>query len=121
MRITSFVPTTRALSGVVAEVLLAGAAPGGVAAASDPPACGRHVTHDVRLRADLACAGDGLIIDADGVTVDLAGHRLTGSGSGSGITVAAHSQVGVRRGTIAGFGDGVALLAGATSPAGIRL
>ena len=41
---------------------------------------------DVRLDADLRnCAGVGLVIAADGVTVDLGGHTIDGTGRGTGI------------------------------------
>jgi hypothetical protein len=53
-----------------------------------------------------------LIVNADGLTVDLGGHRLTGAGLGSGVTVLARSRISIRNGTIARFGNGVSLLSG---------
>jgi hypothetical protein len=51
-------------------------------ASARPPAnasCGQTLTHSVRLTADLAnCPGGGLIIGADGITVDLNGHTIDG-------------------------------------------
>ncbi|MGW0484367.1 right-handed parallel beta-helix repeat-containing protein [Nonomuraea sp. NPDC003214] len=70
-------------------------------------ACGDVVTADVTLDADLNCAGGGLVIGADGVVVDLAGHTVTGSGAGRGIDVAGHAGVTVRDGAISGFTYGI--------------
>ncbi|MET7422478.1 hypothetical protein [Dactylosporangium sp. NPDC005555] len=53
------------------------------------------LTVDTRLRNDLTCTGDGLIIGADGITVDLSGHTLRGSGTGAGITMAGRRAVKV--------------------------
>ena len=49
--------------------------------------CGERVTEDVRLDSDLRdCRGVGLVIvAADGVTVDLGGHTIDGTGRGTGI------------------------------------
>lgn len=49
-------------------------APAGASAQS----CGQ-VTVSVTLTADLDCSSTGLVVAADGITIDLAGHRLTGS------------------------------------------
>ncbi len=47
------------------------------------PHCGSVVTRDVTLHAHLThCSGHGLIIGADGVTVDLNGFTMGGSGIG---------------------------------------
>lgn len=48
--------------------------------------CGDVITHDVRLDADLTnCSGDGLVVGAANVTIDLNGHTISGMGSGWGI------------------------------------
>ena len=48
--------------------------------------CGERVTEDVRLDSDLRdCPGVGLLIAAEGVTVDLGGHMIDGTGRGTGI------------------------------------
>jgi hypothetical protein len=88
------------------------AAPGSPAAAT-PSAltCGTVVTTDVRLTADLLdCPGSGLVVGAPGVTIDLAGHVIDGTGSGAGIDNAAgHDDVRIRRGTVRDFVFGVVL------------
>ena len=64
-----------------------------------------------RLRQDIRLKGTGaaIIIGADEVTLDLAGHVLTGPGGkqGTGIMVDGRRNVSVRNGTLHGFGFGV--------------
>ena len=51
--------------------------------------CGDVITQDTTLDSDLIdCPGDGLVIGADNVTLDLNGHTIEGS--------AAHDSAGVR-------------------------
>jgi parallel beta-helix repeat protein len=69
--------------------------------------CGVTVVADVKVEEDLACAGDGLIVGADGIRIDLSGHRLSGSGTGTGITVTGRTDVTVMGGTIRNFAVGV--------------
>src|SRR4051794_9481152 len=43
--------------------------------------CGDVITSDTTLDSDLLdCPGDGVVIGADGVTLDLAGHLIDGDG-----------------------------------------
>src|SRR5262245_8548444 len=68
--------------------LLAGLAAAGAAAFAAGPAaasptaavhCGQTLTTSVKLKADLVdCPGDGLVIGASGITVDLNGHTIDG-------------------------------------------
>lgn len=80
-------------------------------AATTELSCGAVVTTDVVLTADLVgCAGDGLVVGASGITIDLAGHTISGSGvftSRSGIDNEEHRDVTVQGGTITGFGAAV--------------
>jgi parallel beta-helix repeat protein len=69
--------------------------------------CGQVLTESVSLDGNLVCVGDGLVVGADGITVDLNGHVLRGAGTGDGIRIADSSSVTVRNGTVTGFGDGV--------------
>jgi hypothetical protein len=90
------------LAGVLS--LVAGSALGPGLAAAAQPACGQVVTQDVRLEADLHCAGDGppaLIIGADGVTVDLAGHALSDDIASIGIdNTGGHDRVTISGGSV---------------------
>src|SRR5262245_55071708 len=78
-------------------------------------ACGQVITTDVRLTADLNCSGSALTIEASGVTVDLAGHSITGDGSGEAIEISGPNrdsmliETAVRNGTISNFETGVAI------------
>ncbi|MEU9331831.1 right-handed parallel beta-helix repeat-containing protein [Streptomyces sp. NPDC048290] len=73
--------------GVTAAALLSvlTAAPPAQATAQQL-SCGQTVTTSVVLGADLLdCPGDGLIVGAHGITIDLAGHTVDGVGLGTGI------------------------------------
>ncbi|NHC12920.1 right-handed parallel beta-helix repeat-containing protein [Motilibacter deserti] len=62
----------------------------------------------MRLTTDLECSGTGLFVGAPGITIDLAGHTVSGPGRGVGIdNYGEHDGVVVRRGTVRGFTHGV--------------
>ena len=65
--------------------------------------CGTTVTGDLKLDHDLVCAGDGLIVGADGIRIDLNGHTIAGSGAGVGVLVVGRSDVTVANGVIRNF------------------
>src|SRR5215211_9424438 len=51
-------------------------------AAGKPPGCGDTITTDTSLHKDLVdCPNNGIIIGADGVTLDLNGHTIDGDGA----------------------------------------
>ena len=83
---------------VAAAVSPAEAAPAG-------PSCGDTIARDTTLTADLVgCPADGLVIGADGITLDLNGHALAGDvSSGIGIRNPGHHGVVVEGGTVRGF------------------
>src|SRR4029077_3767831 len=75
--------------------------------------CGQTITQDTTLTSDLSCpSGDGLVVGAHGVTIDLAGHAISGppgpTDGNVGIGVSQYGDVTVRGGTITGFAMGVA-------------
>lgn len=105
--------------------------PGAVA----PPApakkkeCGIVITKNTTLKADLGpCPGDGIVIGADDITLDLGGYRIIGTpgspdsagvrvNNRSGVTVRGGATRGTRpggsaMGTVTGFGAGVAVIGG---------
>jgi large repetitive protein len=100
------------------------AAPASMAAPERRPlACGDTITRDTRLTADLVdCGQSGLIIGADGITLDLNGHRVDGDGSGDdvGIDIEGHKAVTIANGTVREFTEGV-FVAGASGIAIRRL
>src|SRR5690349_11685462 len=98
----------RAAAAVAGGLLvLASAAP--AAAAAAPVQCGAVLTASTTLRANLTCTGDGLVIGADGITLNLGGHTVRGSGTGAGIRIDTPRQnITVKNGTVSGFArDGV--------------
>ena len=89
---------------------LVGAAP----ASAHHVACGDTITQDTTLDSDLTCPGNGLVVSANGVTLDLGGHAISGSGAAFSMGVTARQDatlegVTIRRGTIRGFDTGVLL------------
>jgi parallel beta-helix repeat protein len=85
----------------------------------DPPAppvpavvrCGEVLTRSTLVTNDLAeCPGDGLVIGAPRVIVDLAGHTIDGVGLGAGVLNDGFASVTVRNGTLQDFDHGVVLL-----------
>jgi hypothetical protein len=90
------------------------------ASAADVLSCGQAVTASVTLAADVGpCLGDGLVVTADGVTVDLNGHTVKG-GRGNpsttadqvGVRLANVRNVTVRNGTVRDFYTGVLVQGG---------
>ena len=76
--------------------------------------CGQSITEDTRLGNDLTdCPGDGIVIGADNITLDLNGHTVDGDGAGDdpedfGIdNTAGHDGVTVKGGSIREFVEGV--------------
>ena len=74
--------------------------------------CGDVIAQDTTLDSDLTCAGDGLTVAAASVTLDLAGRSITGSGTGTAVTVIAGfpgqpDQLTIRGGTISNFQYGL--------------
>ena len=82
-------------------------------------ACGLVVTEDIKLESDLLdCPGDGLIVAADGVTIDLDGHSIVGfrNERTAGIRAVGVNDLTITggtivtgRGTIAAFERGIYL------------
>ena len=113
------VPPSRRLASAIGTLaaLAALAALAGTAQAAPPgPACGETITADTTLTADLlGCPGDGLVIGAGGVTLDLAGHRIGGdgvpglAGPDRGIVAEGRTGISVVRGHVEGFDFGIVL------------
>jgi parallel beta-helix repeat protein len=86
----------------------------GVTTAAADDLCGATVTASLKLDHDLTCAGNGLIMGADGITIDLKGHTISGSGTGVGISVIGRTGVSIVGGTVQRFTTGV-LIANSTA------
>lgn len=65
--------------------------------------CGATILVDVKLDHDLSCIGDGLIVGADGVKIDLNGYTIAGTGTGAGMTVTGRTDISISGGTIRNF------------------
>lgn len=100
-----------------------------VAAGTPPPpppvtkktaSCGMTVTQNLTLADDIGpCPGDGVIIGADGVHLNLNGHTISGNfshaGTSVGVRVTGHQKVKISAGTITGFDAGVALISSSSN------
>lgn len=85
------------------------------AAAATAVACGSVITADTTLTADLDCPGNGLVIGADGVTLDLSGYQIVGRGApgSTGIENPGFDDVSITNGFVHGFDWAVELRANA--------
>ena len=101
--------------GIVAAGALLVALIPGTPAMANPP-CGTTVLANLTLTGDLVCAGNALSIGASSITVDLAGFKIVGNGTGSAIADTGQGSLTVKNGTISGFAIGLDLrnVAGAT-------
>jgi parallel beta-helix repeat protein len=76
--------------------------------------CGDTITQDTRLDSDLIdCPGDGIVIGADNITLDLAGHTISGRVSGDGSAV-------VNRGGFSGVTIENGVILGAAEPGDVH-
>jgi hypothetical protein len=72
--------------------------------------CGQVLEASTLVTNDLTdCPGDGLVIGAPAIILDLGGHTIDGTGLGSGIRNEGHASVTVRNGTVTEFDHGVQL------------
>ena len=96
------------------------------------PKCGQTITASTTLKSNIGpCGGDGIVIGADNITLNLGGHRLFGFGNHAsdpdgcntqllandrsniaGIDLPMRQGVTIRNGEISGFDAGVWLQAG---------
>jgi parallel beta-helix repeat protein len=99
-------PRCSLVAAIVAALFAVTAAP----AYASHVACGSLITTDTTLDSNVGpCIGDALIVAADGVTLDLGGHTVSGAGTGAGVRVARHTGVEVMNGTSEGFDTGLVL------------
>jgi parallel beta-helix repeat protein len=121
-------PISKPVGAAVAIATVLTAVGAGSPQAAPPPsatlACGQTVSGSVRLAADLQCTdSSGLVIGADGTSIDLNGYKIvcTGTGFGGSCQGSATARIGVDTnnyddvhvfshvggGTIVGFDRGV--------------
>jgi large repetitive protein len=98
---------------IAAAAAMSSIAIGAPPAQAAGPACGAVVMKSTPLRTDLMnCPGDGLVIGADNLTLDLGGHTIDGNGTtedAAGVRLAGHHGVTVEGGTLRDFDYGVLL------------
>jgi parallel beta-helix repeat protein len=108
-------------------VASAGAAAAAPAVPTVITACNQTVTTNAVLGGNLTCtlpasgALNGIIVGADGITIDLRGFTLTGPSTfntvpggtqnGAGVLAVGHSQVTVKNGKLSGWSTGVRIRA----------
>lgn len=99
-------------TGAVFVATLAFVAPAGASHVS----CGQTITASTTLDGDVGpCPDNGIVIGADGIALDLNGHRVFGTpeaGDGAGVFVAGRRDVQVRNGTVSNFDGGVVIQGG---------
>jgi parallel beta-helix repeat protein len=79
------------------------------------PACGDTITVSTTLTSDLGpCAGNGLVIGSDNITLDCGGHAVTGTAHSSyGIEIMNLSNVIVKNCLLSNFYNGILVNGGA--------
>lgn len=120
MGLTTRKPTIHRLTALTAALTVAVLGLAAPAAASHV-SCGDVITTDTTLDSDVGpcVASDGIIIGADGITLDLNGFEVFGGpldGEGNiGVRLNGRLNVTVTNGTVRDFDAGVALIGGSTS------
>jgi large repetitive protein len=104
---------------LAAAMLWAVLTPGALGAKQVHVSCGDTITADTTLDSDLVdCPNNGIVIGADGITLDLDGHTVAGNGEpveacprrefcDVGLLNLGHDGVAVRDGSVRDFGSGV--------------
>ena len=104
--------TLASAAAVTVGALVVSTAPASSAsAAAAQPTCGSVITTSITLTRDLSgCTANGLVVGADGITIDLGGHRVSGTGaftSLAGVYNDGYDDVVVRNGQVTDFSQGV--------------
>jgi parallel beta-helix repeat protein len=122
MTISTLRLATAAFVAASALACAGGAVAGGQVLAQ--PNCGAIITADTTLGSDLTdCSGDGIVIGAAGITLDLDGHTIDGDATagateaGIGIRNDGYDDVTIKSGFVQEFDFGVRL----DGPSGISL
>ena len=98
---------SRAVIGRLVALTLASLMTGAAESAHASDLCGMTIVESLTLDHDQTCTGDGLVVGADGITIDLNGYTLAGLGGGAGIVVTGRRDVTLAGGTITNFAVGV--------------
>src|SRR5262245_21696136 len=98
---------TFSLCALAALVLVAAASEGQAKSGTPITACGQVVTTNAVLTTNLLCTGSGVVVGASGITIDLKGFTLRGSGPYYGIDDPGYDRVTVKNGVLRNFDVGV--------------
>ena len=99
---------TLAETALAAAVAFLAAAPSNGSSAIPITACGQNVTSNAVMTQDLVCAGLGIAVGAPGITIDLKGHTLRGTGNGYGIyNPAGQDHVTIKNGVVRNYTAGI--------------
>ena len=100
----------RVVAALFAVAAVAGVVSSG--ATAQTLTCGAVVTSNVTLDSSLTGCSTGLVVGADGISIDLNGYAIQGVGTdtGSGVEVFDRSGVTVKNGHVRGFHTGVRLV-----------
>lgn len=81
--------------------------------------CGQTITQNTVLENDLSgCATNGIVVGANGITLDLNGHTVRGTantGDGGGVVLVGRTGVTVKNGTVTNFDVGVVIEGGSAN------
>ncbi len=80
--------------------------------------CGDVITADTTLASDiLGCSGNGLVIGSDNITLDCAGHSISGSGNffTTGVYLSSRSGVTVKNCAVSNFNNGIVITSNSKS------
>jgi parallel beta-helix repeat protein len=78
--------------------------------------CGDTISSSTTLTSDVTgCTDDGIIIGADDIVLDCAGHRISGSGTADGISLTDRSGVTIKNCVVSGFERGIHLMGSSSS------
>jgi parallel beta-helix repeat protein len=80
-----------------------------LAIAASPP-CGSTITTDTTLDSDMVCSGTAITIGANNITLDGAGHTITGDTSGGGVENYGYNYVTVKNCIVTNFIHGMLLV-----------
>jgi parallel beta-helix repeat protein len=120
LRAYAAAPTLAALAVLVALAVVGATAASGGGVPASQVSCGERIIADTTLQQDLVnCPNHGIVIAADGITLDLNGHLVDGDGTPAadcdqrkepcdfGLFNDGHDGVTVMHGSVRGFAVGV--------------
>ncbi len=78
-----------------------------------PFGCGARLFSDRVMSSDITECAEGVVLEADGITLDCNGHSISGTGRSEGIAVSGRSNIQVVNCEVSGFTAGIMVTGGA--------